>query len=194
MSTIAGTTTANIAMVSENMTSADHVYALMASTPFDVAKPKLMISVDVIGNEDSPNAKALMVGANGVEMRTYADSGASDNCFINKSDFEGYELFYELCEGQGADKTSKFKIYGHGKVTKLFATNGKHTKLTFKLALHTHNLSANLVSIGCFDHAGFTIIFGGKTVKFINPNGTKILTGNGVRECIYWKQLSHMLQ
>ena len=68
-----------------------YTYALMASTPFDVAKPKLMILVDVIGNEDSPNAKALMVGTNGVEMRTYADSGASDNCFINKSNFEDYE-------------------------------------------------------------------------------------------------------
>ena len=154
-------------MVSKNMTSADHVYALMASTPFNVAKQKLTISVDVIGNEDSPNAKALMVGTNGVEMRTYSDSGTSDNCFVNKSDFEDHELFHEPCEGQGADKTSKFKIYGHG----------KHTKLTFNLALHTPNLLANLVSIGHFDNAGFTIIFGGKTVKFIDPNGINILTG-----------------
>ena len=106
-------------------------------------------------------------------MRTYADSGASDNCFINKFDFEDYEL----CEGQGADKTSKFKIYGCGKVTKVFETNGKHTKLTFNSALHTPNLSANLISIGCFDDAGFTIIFSGKTVRFINPDGINILTG-----------------
>ena len=35
---------------------------------------------------------------------------------------------------------------------------------------------ANLISIGCFDDAGFTIIFGEKTVKFIDPNGTNILT------------------
>ena len=173
--------------VSQNMTSADHVYALMASTPFDVAKPKLTISVDVIGNEDSPNAKALMVGTNGVEMRTYTDSGTSDNCFVNKSDFEDYERFHEPCEGQGADKTSKFKIYRHGKVTKLFVTNGKHTKLTFNSALHTPNLLANLVSIGHFNDAGFTIIFGGKTVKFIDPNGTNILTGK-------WSQGMYLLE
>ena len=66
-------------------------------------------------------------------------------------------------------------------------TNGKHTKLTFNLALHTPNLSANLVSIGCFDDAEFTIIFGGKTVKFIDPNGTNILTGK-------WSQGMYLLE
>ena len=47
----------------------------------------------------------------------------------------------------------------------------------FNSALHMPNLLANLVSIGCFNDAGFTIIPGKKTVKFINPNGTNILTG-----------------
>ena len=82
-----------------------------------------------------------------------------------------------LCEGQGADRTSKFKIYGCQKVTKLFETNGKCTKLIFNSALHMPNLLVNFISIGCFDDGGFTIIFGEKTVKLIDPNGTNILTG-----------------
>ena len=163
-------------MVSMNITSVDHVYTLMASTSSDVAESKMTILVDVI-RRDNPSAMALITGTDGVQMRTYADSGMRDNFFVTKSDFDDYELFHELCEGQGADKTSKFKIYGCGKVTKLFETNGKCTKLTFNSALYIPNLLANLIFIGHFDDAGFTIIFGEKTVKFIDPNGMNILTG-----------------
>ena len=47
----------------------------------------------------------------------------------------------------------------------------------FNSALHTPNLSANLILIGHFDDTGCTIIFAGKTVRFINPDGINILTG-----------------
>ena len=109
-----GIPTANVATVSKNITPIDHVYTLMASNSSDVAQSKLTISVDVIQN--SPTTTALISGKNGVEMRTYTDP--SNNCFMNKSDFEDYELFNEPCEGQGADRTSKFKIYGCGKSPK----------------------------------------------------------------------------
>ncbi|KAF8960208.1 hypothetical protein BDZ97DRAFT_1799960 [Flammula alnicola] len=49
---------------------------------------------------------------------TYADSGASNHCFANKSDFSTYELFDEPKEGQAASREARFKIHGKGTVVK----------------------------------------------------------------------------
>lgn len=107
---------------------------------------------------------------------TYANSGASNHCFANKTDFSTYELFVGVREGQAASKSARFRIHGKGTVIKHYISDEKATQMIFTNALHTPDFAANLVSISQFDLANFTVIFGGGLARFINPKGLEILT------------------
>ncbi|KAJ3832319.1 hypothetical protein EV361DRAFT_777859, partial [Lentinula raphanica] len=51
--------------------------------------------------------------------------------------------------------------------------------LTFANALHTPNVSYNLISISKMDALGYKILFGNGVAKFFSPAGTHFLMGCG---------------
>ena len=117
------------------------------------------------------NVWVLMAGGKAENVQTYVDSGASDHCFVNKSDFSAYVPFSETREGQAACRGAKFRICGKGTVVKTYMSKGKQTKLTFNNALHTPDFAANLISVGRFDAAGFRVVFNEAEATFFDPNG-----------------------
>ncbi|KAF8224557.1 hypothetical protein L208DRAFT_1310750, partial [Tricholoma matsutake] len=74
---------------------------------------------------------------------SYADSAASDHCFVRWENF----VTYSLCsghEGKMATKGGMFNVPGTGSVKKSTIFNGEHVELTSENVLHTPALSHNL--------------------------------------------------
>jgi len=57
----------------------------------------------------SQNPTAMITSG---QVQTYADSAASDHCFIERSNFSEYESLTVPCRGQPADKGGAFRIVG----------------------------------------------------------------------------------
>jgi hypothetical protein len=113
---------------------------------------------------------------------TYADSAANKHCFTNRSDFSTYHTLIQPDEGQSASKGGHFRIIGHGAVTKTIVSGSLKTTITFRNAVHTPDLIANLVSISKLDEANCWALFGGGGVMFYDIyNGQKrtLMTGVG---------------
>ncbi|KAF5369735.1 hypothetical protein D9757_011985 [Collybiopsis confluens] len=108
---------------------------------------------------------------------TCADSGASDHFFKNRSDFVTYMPCSQTCQSSEASTT--LKVIGYGQATKTFVHNGKDITITFDHALHTPNISSDLISISKLDGKGCQILFGKGIAKFYLPDGTHFLTGYG---------------
>ena len=64
------------------------------------------------------------------------------------------------------NKGGHFHIVGHGAVTKTVVLGSLRTTITFKNAVHTPDLIANLISISKLDAAGCWALFGGGGVQF----------------------------
>lgn len=103
---------------------------------------------------------------NDQNVPTYADSAANKHCFVNRSDFSTYHALSKPDEGQPANKGGQFRIVGHGTVTKTIVSGSLKTTITFKHAVHTPDLIANLISIGKLDEANCWALFGGGGVTF----------------------------
>ena len=113
---------------------------------------------------------------------TYADSAANKHCFVEWSDFTTYFPLSKPDEGQPANKGGQFRIIGHGAVMKTIVSGSLRTTTTFKNAVHTPDLIANLVSISMLDAAGCWTLFGGGGVKFcdlVNGNQRLLMKGEG---------------
>lgn len=108
---------------------------------------------------------------------TYADSGASDHCFINREDFATYRNITET-SGQTAQANTRFKIIGRGTVYKNITHNGKTTVLELTDCLHTPDLTANLVSIGRLAQKGVIVSFTNDFVTFTNAGGKPFMSGS----------------
>jgi hypothetical protein len=143
--------TANIAVVTHTMTSrqAEH-YALMTKASHIIGKPV-----------------------------TYADSAASNHCFIDINDFATYKTLVGK-DGNTATVGGRFTIAGMGRVDKRVIFNGRVITLSFNDAMHTPDLSHNLISIGKLDKGGYFSVFGGGGVTFIGQDGHPFLQGQGV--------------
>lgn len=76
-------------------------------------------------------------------------------------------------------KRAMFHVVGQGTVKKICMTTYGTSELVFCNALHTLDLTFNLISINKFDQAGFNIVFGRGTVCFYDPAGKKVLCGKG---------------
>ncbi|RDB17165.1 Retrovirus-related Pol polyprotein from transposon TNT 1-94 [Hypsizygus marmoreus] len=116
-------------------------------------------------------------GAREVKVVTYADSAASEHCFVDRGDFETYVPFHGDA-GATATKGGKFTIAGKGRVNKRITFDGRVVLLTFD-AIHTPDLSHNLISIGRLDKAGCFTVFGGGGATFLNPVGAPFMYGQG---------------
>ena len=112
------------------------------------------------------------------QVITYANSAASEHCFMNLADFVTYEPY----EGSGkiATKGGQFTILGTGRVIKCAIYNKHIIKLSFKNAYHCPDLSHNLIPIGHLDKAGCFSVFGAGGVTFLNTSGNPFLYGKGI--------------
>lgn len=113
------------------------------------------------------------------EIRTYADSGATDHFFVDRAVFSDYEELPNPIEGHAALKGAMFRVIGRGTVKKICHTAHGLSELVFKNALHAPDLASNLISITKFDKAGFSVIFGAGHVRFLDPRGREVLCGAG---------------
>ena len=112
-------------------------------------------------------------------IATYTDSAASDHCFVSVSDFSTYVPLNEK-KGTTATARGTFKIHGIGTVRKWVNFNRKVINLTLTNALHTPELSHNLISIRWLDKAGCYTVFGGGEVVFIDKQNNPFMHGKGI--------------
>ena len=62
-------------------------------------------------------------------------------------------------EGEAAIKDSKFKITGQGVVSRSFNVSGQSVVLKFNDAIHTPELSSNLILVGKLCNTGYKVTF-----------------------------------
>ncbi|KAJ7623973.1 hypothetical protein DFH06DRAFT_1340299 [Mycena polygramma] len=96
---------------------------------------------------------------------TFADSGASDHFFRNRSDFSTYEAIPVRTGKSALASEGDFAIVGKGNIKMVFRVDGRLVHVTFTNALHAPSLSANLVSVSQLDKAGCYSTFGGGEVS-----------------------------
>ncbi|KAF5375858.1 hypothetical protein D9615_008280 [Tricholomella constricta] len=140
-----------------NTTHASHIsYALLAHNPNNQFQPAALYdqNMEVIDNYLTPQATLLNAVAPTTATPTFADSGASDHCFVERKDFEEYQSLTTPRHGQAATRGATFSIVGKGTVKKHVTSSVGTSDLAFHGALHTPQLAANLISVGKFDAAG----------------------------------------
>ena len=108
----------------------------------------------------------------------YADSGASDHCFVDQEVFSEYKPLTSPREGHSASVGGIFCIVSHGVVKRTVKMRHGTSELVFKRALHTPDLAANLISVGKFDKARFLATFAVGQVTFKDTNGHEVLVRN----------------
>ena len=148
-----------VAAIANTGTEASYVLAVITDFPPD----------------DLPATKAFLTMPQ--RTLTYADSGATDHCFANCKDFAMYTAYTSPCTGRTANKGGTFRILSVGEVKHSIIVNGWRTHLIFKSAVHTPDLSANLISISKFDDLGYFTTFGGGKVVFTDGEKRIIMEG-----------------
>jgi len=134
------------------------------------------------GAWDIMHALAAMTTKDEQDVPTYADSAANKHCFVNCLDFTTYHALSQPDEGQPANKGGQFHIVGHGAVTKTIVSRMLRTTITFKHAVHTPNLIANLISISKLDEVNCWALFSGGGVTFYDIHEGKkrsLMKGSG---------------
>lgn len=116
-------------------------------------------------------------GGNKHELTSYADSGASEHCFVNRNDFTVYNPLATNMTGTTAQNGGVFQILGVGTVTKITLVNGIRKEITLTDVLHTPDLSHNLISIGRLDRKGCYVTFGGGGAAFKTSKGEQFMWG-----------------
>ncbi|KAJ7660151.1 hypothetical protein DFH06DRAFT_988979, partial [Mycena polygramma] len=95
------------------------------------------------------------------EYRVVADSASTDHCFWKREDF--VEYYPVEREGKAAEG-SKFRILATGVVRKTITYLGQKKEITLN-AIHTPDITVNLISVSKLDAGGFSVEFGrGKAV------------------------------
>ena len=118
------------------------------------------------GAWDITHALAGMMTKDERDILTYADSAANKHCFVNRSDFTTYHALSQPDKGQPANKGGQFRIVRHGAVTKTIVSGMLRMTITFKHAVHTPDLIANLISISKLDEVNCWALFSGGGVTF----------------------------
>lgn len=109
----------------------------------------------------------------------FMDSGARDYFFRNREDLTKYTPV-AFCTGSSAvEGKGTFDILGKGMVTKTFRLDGRDIKLTFKNALHSPSLAANLISVSSLDKAGLSTVFSNGQAVICDGSGHEGFTGRG---------------
>ncbi|KAG6838077.1 hypothetical protein C0991_002003 [Blastosporella zonata] len=93
-----------------------------------------------------PPSNVVAYHANGAVTLTYADSGASNHCFVNRADFTEYEPYTTPRQGLAANQGGVFNIMGRGTVKKTVNTDGRTSDQT-ALLLKVRRLEAKSVGM-----------------------------------------------
>ncbi len=107
------------------------------------------------------------------------DSGASDYFFRNREDFTEYTPVAFRTGSSAMEGKGTFEILGQGTATKTFRLDGKDIKLTFKNALHSPSLAANLISVSALDKAGLSTVFSNGRAAVRDRSGKEVFAGRG---------------
>ncbi|KAG5349316.1 hypothetical protein C0989_004679, partial [Termitomyces sp. Mn162] len=121
-------TQANLAANIGNVNPSPAVtYALMADLPFSLAAifNDQMELLESYLSEVIISPNAFTVQQSKGEVLTYADSGATDHCFVQQSDFEDYQTYTTPHQGMSANRRGVFGILGTGMVQKMVKGDGK---------------------------------------------------------------------
>ncbi len=110
---------------------------------------------------------------------TFMDSGASDYFFRNREDFTEYTPVAFRTGSSAVEGKGTFEILGQGTATKTFRLDGKDIKLTFKNALHSPSLAANLISVSALDKAGLSTVFSNGRAAVRDRSGKEVFAGRG---------------
>ncbi|CAK5266798.1 unnamed protein product [Mycena citricolor] len=100
-----------------------------------------------------------------------ADTGATDHCFWDRTDFTDYPPIERTRTAAGG---TKFKIVGTGVVTKTYVFNGRQKTISLH-ALHTPEFGINLVSISKLDEKSVSVTIAKGLAVFSDPNGTPFM-------------------
>ncbi|KAF5381397.1 hypothetical protein D9615_008422 [Tricholomella constricta] len=111
---------------------------------------------------------------------TYADSAASNHFFACRGDFETYGPIPDGTTKGSTANGGDFRMAGTGRVRKNVVHEGRKVQLTFEHAIHTPDLTHNLVSIGCLGARGCSVMFSGNGATFFDQNGTAFMHGEAV--------------
>ncbi|KAG9221993.1 hypothetical protein CCMSSC00406_0009201 [Pleurotus cornucopiae] len=107
-------------------------------------------------------------------VQTVLDSGATDHFITSRESFITYEAVPPY-QGSGSKKGSKFTIVGRGRATKTFIVNGEERTITFD-ALHTPDVTSDLISVSKLDGKGLSILFSKGTAHVYDGKEKLILT------------------
>ncbi|KAG9225832.1 hypothetical protein CCMSSC00406_0008360 [Pleurotus cornucopiae] len=113
-------------------------------------------------------------------VMTVLDSSATDHFIMNRDLFETYESIAPTL-GSGSKKGSRFTIIGKGRVRKTFIVNGEERTITFD-ALHTPDVTSDLISVSELDAKGLTVIFSKGLGRVYDKDDKLILTTTKVNE------------
>ncbi|KAG6839084.1 hypothetical protein C0991_006133, partial [Blastosporella zonata] len=112
---------------------------------------------------------------------TYADSAASRHFFTDCANFITYETAPPgIADGLVANG-GVFRVEGIGRVRKMVEIEGRKIELTLDNALYAPHLNHNLISIGCLDKKGCTVMFGGARPLSTNPTDPPLCTAGTIR-------------
>ncbi|KAF8190712.1 hypothetical protein K438DRAFT_1971012 [Mycena galopus ATCC 62051] len=126
--------------------------------PSDTSSDRSDDSDDDSNGDGGPEGSCGAVSAFVVEAepaRKYVvviDSGATEHCFWRREDFAEYHPV-ESRQGNAAEG-SKFRILATGVVRKFLTYQGQRKEIAFN-AIHTPDITANLISISKLDAKGY---------------------------------------
>jgi hypothetical protein len=137
------------------------------------------LSLDTILEENRESLERVTLVAENIPAMSscsFADSGCMIHFFKNRDVFSSYKALNKVI-GQSSKKGTNFTILGTGNVELQVMFKGCEHKLTFRDALHTLDIMANLLSISRMDTAGWSTVFGEGCVRFFNKDKAEIFGG-----------------
>ncbi|KAF5374516.1 hypothetical protein D9615_009034 [Tricholomella constricta] len=114
---------------------------------------------------------------------TYADSAASNHFFACRGDFETYGPIPDGTTKGSTANGGDFRMAGTGRVRKNVVHEGRKVQLTFEHAIHTPDLTHNLVSIGCLGARGCSVMFSGNGATFFDRTAQRSCTARPSARC-----------
>lgn len=106
------TSVVNMASTTLTQNPPQTTYALVANmqfTPTAVYNHNLQLLESYLANIEISTI-AFALSSSTTKVPTYADSGATDHCFVKRSDFEKYQAYFKPCQGVLANCGGLFNV------------------------------------------------------------------------------------
>lgn len=113
-------------------------------------------------------------------IRTFLDSGASEHCWVQKSDFVDYtEVRGQAGSSAISGEAGRFAILGTGTVQFVTRINGEERVVQLRGVKHTPSFGHNLISLPTLDSRGMRGEWGQGMMTVRGPNGETVIRGFG---------------